>query len=264
MLKCHVPADAVRGQGWVCRAPSSGSWPAGQNQEVDIEASDGHSPVGGDHSPGAGLGHRSTSPRGPSPGRWALHSGQDVLFARSTPALSCTLAPVPPRPGPAPAARASSRPLPCVAHTSQRPFPLHLHGGWAATGASGVTAPSVFGWVAWPPSALLKPGPIRGLRGPRRDARCETGRGWGQLSGGRLGDPSLAAWAPPGETGTLASSSCRRAGGKVRGGEGSAVPRGQRGWCLGPAVTSLRVMGKGLRWSQPPEDSPDQIGRAHV
>lgn len=186
-----------------------GSRPAGQYQEADVEARGGHSPVGGDHLPGAGLGRTSASPRGPSPGHGTLHSGQDVLFDQEHP--SSLLHPGPCTPQPGPDCGWFLPPLPRPPLTRCPAYPA-LHGtlflcictkaGLGCHGASGVPDRRCLGGWAWPPSALLQPGPIGRVWGPRWDTRCETGQGWGcfrwEVRGPSSGllVPARVRWAP--------------------------------------------------------------------
>lgn len=148
-------------------------------------------------------------PEGPALDTALCAVGRTCCLTRSTPAPSCTPAPVPPSlvltvGGSCPHCPGLLSPaaLHTLHFTAPSSFASARRLGWAATGPLGCLYRWCLGGWAWPPSALLQPGPIGRAWGTRQDTRCETGQGWrhfrwevrGPSSG--LLVPARVRWAP--------------------------------------------------------------------
>ena len=103
---------------------------------------------------GPGWGVPLQVPGGPGLDTALRTVGRTCCLTRSTPALSCTPAPVPPRPGPDCRWFLPPLPRPPLTHCPACPAPhgtlflcICTRAGLGCHGASGVPAPLVFGWV---------------------------------------------------------------------------------------------------------------------
>lgn len=142
-------------------------------------------------------------PEGPALDTALCTVGRTCCLTRSTPAPSCTLAPVPPSlvltvGGSCPHCPGLRSPaaLRTLRFTAPFSFASARRLGWAATGPLGCLTVGV--WVGGPghPLPSCSPGPSGGCGVRGGTLAVKRGRDGG-ASGGRSGDPPLASWSQP-------------------------------------------------------------------